>query len=119
MLFNLLSNAAKFTEGGRVDLNVSRDTELVRFAVRDTGIGITPEQKERLFEAFLQADISTTRKYGGTGLGLALSRGFCLMMGGDITVETEAGVGSTFTVVLPAVVTDDDPERALAAPKGP
>jgi signal transduction histidine kinase len=118
VLFNLLSNAAKFTEGGRVELGVSRDPELVRFAVRDTGIGITPEQKDRLFEAFAQADVSTTRKYGGTGLGLALSRSFCLMMGGDITVETEAGVGSTFTVTLPAVVIDSEFDAASIASEG-
>jgi signal transduction histidine kinase len=104
VLFNLLSNAAKFTEGGTVALRVTRDAENVRFGIRDTGIGMTEEQMGRLFEAFSQANVETSRKYGGTGLGLALSRDFCRMMGGDITVESELGVGSTFTIVLPAEV---------------
>ena len=108
VLFNLLSNAAKFTESGTVELTVRRETgpERVTFAIRDSGIGISEGQMARLFEAFSQADVSTTRKYGGTGLGLALSRQFCLMMGGDITVETTPGEGSTFTVTLPAVVVE-------------
>jgi len=108
VLFNLLSNAAKFTEKGTVSLTVRREAnpDRISFAVRDTGIGITDEQLAGLFEAFAQADVSTQRKYGGTGLGLALSRSFCLMMGGDITVETEAGVGSTFTATLPATVVE-------------
>ena len=106
VLFNLLSNAAKFTEGGTIELTVRRATnpDVVTFAVRDTGIGMTEEQMSRLFEAFSQADVSTTRKYGGTGLGLALSRQFAIMMGGDITVETTPGEGSTFTVTLPTTV---------------
>jgi len=106
VLFNLLSNAAKFTEGGTITLTVRRRTEpaTYTFAIRDTGIGITAEQISRLFEAFSQAEAHTARKYGGTGLGLALSREFCRMMGGDITVESVAGEGSTFTVTLPTVV---------------
>jgi signal transduction histidine kinase len=113
VLYNVLSNAAKFTEGGTVRLAVGRGpsaadgSDLVRFAVTDSGIGMTEEQIGRLFEAFSQADASTTRKYGGTGLGLALSRQFCRIMGGDITVESEAGVGSTFTITLPSEVVDD------------
>jgi hypothetical protein len=103
-LFNLLSNAAKFTEGGTVTLRVRREGANVSFAIADTGIGMTDEQIGRLFEAFSQANVETSRKYGGTGLGLALSREFCRTMGGDITVESEAGVGSTFTIVLPVVV---------------
>jgi hypothetical protein len=108
-LFNLLSNAAKFTEGGSVTLRVGREREDedVMFSIADTGIGMTPAQMERLFEAFSQASMETSRKYGGTGLGLALSRDFCRMMGGDITVESEAGVGSVFTIVLPVVVREE------------
>ncbi len=103
VLFNLLSNSAKFTEGGSITLAVIRQADTVEFAVTDTGIGMTEKQMGRQFEAFSQADVSTTRKYGGTGLGLALSRSFCQMMGGDITVTSELGAGSTFTVSLPGV----------------
>jgi CheY-like chemotaxis protein/nitrogen-specific signal transduction histidine kinase len=114
VLFNLLSNACKFTEGGSITLEVSRQRreageELV-FRLSDTGIGMTPEQQSRLFEAFMQADASTSRRYGGTGLGLAISRRFCQMMGGDVTVESTLGKGSTFVVRLPARVA----ERSLA-----
>lgn len=101
VLFNLLSNSAKFTDSGTITLAISRHGESIEFAITDTGIGMTDEQMGRLFEAFSQADVSTTRKYGGTGLGLALSRSFCQMMGGDITVASSPGVGSTFTVTLP------------------
>jgi signal transduction histidine kinase/PAS domain-containing protein len=104
ILFNLISNALKFTEEGIVQLRVTRDRvnnhDWVSLYVSDTGIGISPEQLDRLFEAFIQGDNSTTRKYGGTGLGLAISRRFCQMMGGDIGVESQEGVGSTFTVHL-------------------
>ena len=106
-LFNLLCNACKFTEQGTVTLAVARETRRrpatgMIFSVSDTGIGMTPEQLARLFEAFSQADASTTRRYGGTGLGLALSRRLCRLMGGDVTVESEPGRGSTFTIRLPA-----------------
>jgi signal transduction histidine kinase len=104
-LFNLLSNATKFTDHGVIHLSVSRDAaDCLTFAVSDTGIGMTEEQLGRLFEAFSQAEASTRSKYGGTGLGLAISRHFCRLMGGDLTVESDYGEGSTFTVRLPAEV---------------
>ena len=105
-LFNLLSNAAKFTEGGRVTLRVRREIvagrDWLSFAVIDTGIGMTPEQLARLFQRFTQADETTTRRFGGTGLGLALSRAFAQLLGGDISVESTAGQGTCFTLRLPA-----------------
>ena len=103
-LFNLLSNAAKFTEGGRITLRVRRDADWMSFTVADTGIGMTPEQMGRLFQRFTQADESTTRKFGGTGLGLALSRAFARLLGGDIAVESEVGRGTVFTLRVPAIV---------------
>jgi signal transduction histidine kinase len=133
VLFNLLSNAAKFTKQGQVTLTVTREpndfgwefasqkpevvatdehsrnpksSESVCFRVQDTGIGMSDEQQQRLFQAFTQGDASTTRKYGGTGLGLVISRHFCQMMGGDIVVESKVGQGSTFTVRLPLGVAD-------------
>jgi signal transduction histidine kinase len=108
VLFNLLSNAAKFTTQGRVTLSVTREqvdnSEWIGFRVCDTGIGMSDEQQQRLFQAFTQGDASTTRKYGGTGLGLAITRHFCQMMGGDISVESKLDQGSTFTVRLPVGV---------------
>jgi PAS domain S-box-containing protein len=108
VLFNFLSNAGKFTENGTVRLEVSRANhekrEWVRFAVQDTGIGMSDEQMLRLFQDFTQVDASTTRKYGGTGLGLAISRRYCEMMGGSIDVDSQPGVGSTFRFELPAKV---------------
>jgi signal transduction histidine kinase/CheY-like chemotaxis protein len=107
-LLNLLSNANKFTERGTVTVRAERrqeaDRDWITMAVSDTGIGMTPEQVGKLFREFSQADSSTTRKYGGTGLGLAISRRFCQLMEGDITVESELGRGSTFTIRLPASV---------------
>jgi signal transduction histidine kinase/DNA-binding response OmpR family regulator/putative methionine-R-sulfoxide reductase with GAF domain len=103
-LLNLLSNGSKFTENGHLTLAAERfesDRPMVRFAVTDTGIGMTEEQLGRLFQAFTQADASTTKKYGGTGLGLAISRRFCQLLGGDITVTSRPGEGSTFTIILP------------------
>ena len=102
VLLNLVGNACKFTERGEVRLSVSRRNGRVEFAVSDTGIGITPQQLEKLFTDFTQADASTTRRYGGTGLGLAISRRLCRMMGGDIEVTSIPGSGSTFTAWLPA-----------------
>jgi signal transduction histidine kinase/DNA-binding response OmpR family regulator len=121
-LLNLLSNANKFTEGGTVTIRAQRHQEAGRdwitMAVSDTGIGMTPEQMGKLFQEFSQADSSTTRKYGGTGLGLAISRRFCQMMDGDITVESELGRGSTFTIRLPAIfgeVTSTIPQASRAS----
>jgi signal transduction histidine kinase len=108
VLFNLLSNACKFTKQGTIGLQVSRQgedgAEWIMFCVTDTGIGMTPGQMGKLFQAFSQAEDSTTRQYGGTGLGLAITKHFCQMMGGDVTVASEVGQGSTFTVRLPAKV---------------
>jgi adenylate cyclase len=102
-LLNLVSNACKFTENGVITVEAARaGDEGVDLSVRDTGIGISPEQLATLFQSFTQADASTTRKYGGTGLGLALSRKLCRMMGGDISVESTPGQGSTFRVHIPA-----------------
>jgi PAS domain S-box-containing protein len=115
ILFNLLSNACKFTEKGHVRVEASRDPgndAFLNFTVTDTGIGMTDEQLGKLFQAFTQADASTTRKYGGTGLGLAISKRFCEMMGGDVSVASLPDKGTTFTVRLPAVaraVTEPDP----------
>jgi signal transduction histidine kinase len=107
-LFNLLSNAAKFTHRGEIGLVVQGEreggTDWIRLSVSDSGIGIPPEKLDHVFEEFSQADDSTTRNYGGTGLGLPISRRFCQMMGGDITVESTAGEGSTFTIRLPLEV---------------
>ena len=103
----LFARNVKFTENGVIRLTVERSTgpggDRFCFAVADTGIGMTPEQLGKLFQAFSQAEANTQAKYGGTGLGLALSRRFAQLMGGDITVESEAGRGSAFTVTLPAV----------------
>lgn len=121
VLLNLLSNAAKFTEKGHITLTVSRQItalghkneasrsqspEWIVFEVNDTGIGMTSEQLKHVFEPFTQADASTTRKYGGTGLGLTITQKFCQMMGGKITVTSKLGRGSTFTVWLPAIMRD-------------
>ena len=105
ILLNLLSNACKFTKQGEVTLlarKLVNEGHWIEFAVSDTGIGMTPEQQAKLFEEFTQADSSTARQYGGTGLGLAITRKLARMMGGDVTLTSEAGKGSTFTVRLPA-----------------
>jgi adenylate cyclase len=104
ILLNLLSNAFKFTKEGEVKLaarKVSNGSSFVEFAVSDTGIGMTAEQQAKLFEEFTQADATTAQRFGGTGLGLALSRKLARMMGGDVTVTSEPGKGSVFTVRLP------------------
>ena len=116
-LFNLLSNACKFPDGGLMTLNVASQREdgpdWVRFRVTDNGIGMSAEHRSKLFVAFCQADSSTTRKCGGTGLGLAISRSFCRMMGGELSVESELGKGSTFTIKLPAWVVEPQEESGL------
>ncbi|MCB9706443.1 MAG: hypothetical protein H6711_31645 [Myxococcales bacterium] len=100
-LLNLLSNACKFTSGGEVCLEITADAARVRFEIQDTGIGISREQMGRLFEPFVQGDARTTRRFGGSGLGLALSRRFMELLGGRVEVSSEPGVGSTFALVLP------------------
>jgi signal transduction histidine kinase/CheY-like chemotaxis protein len=118
ILFNLLSNASKFTEGGTVRLEVRRedasDGDTIVFRVTDTGIGMTDEQLGKLFQAFSQADVSTSRKYGGTGLGLVICRRFAQMMGGDVSVASTYGQGSVFTVHLPARVKRPVKEATIA-----
>ncbi|HYF09333.1 MAG TPA: response regulator [Acetobacteraceae bacterium] len=130
-LFNLLSNASKFTEGGRITLTAERiqegEGEWLVFRVADTGIGMTSEQMGKLFRRFTQADASTTRRFGGTGLGLAITKAFCTLLGGDISVESTPGSGSAFTIRLPVdlrqaqplpepagdVGTEHDPEQPI------
>src|SRR5207249_10701203 len=122
ILFNLLSNACKISKVGTVELTVSRvpgeQEDQVQFQVKDSGIGMSQAQMSKVFEAFTQADSSTTRKYGGTGLGLAISKKFCEMLRGSITVESELGQGTTFSVrwplrarraATPIVVSDGEP----------
>jgi signal transduction histidine kinase/CheY-like chemotaxis protein len=118
-LFNLLSNAVKFTHEGNITLDAGRQSmdgsEWIVFRVTDTGIGLSPEQIVKLFQDFTQADASTTRKFGGTGLGLVLTRRFCQMMGGDVTVRSVSGEGSIFTIKLPAVTGETKSETAVEA----
>ena len=118
ILYNLLSNASKFTDHGTISIAVDRSQEesqdWIRFRVADTGIGITPKQKANLFQEFTQADVSIARKYGGTGLGLAISYRYVRLMKGRISVESEPGQGSVFTVYLPAKVTTEVTENTQA-----
>jgi signal transduction histidine kinase len=120
-LLNLLSNANKFTEKGTVTIAAQPqrlgDQDWITIAVSDTGIGMTPEQMGKLFQEFSQASSATASRYGGTGLGLAISRRFCQMMGGDITVESDVGHGSTFTIRLPRVV--EAPKEATVSGRAP
>lgn len=124
VLFNLLSNASKFTENGAIRVDVERHEAAgqgrITFRVTDTGIGMTPAQLHRLFEPFTQADASTTRRFGGTGLGLTISKHFCEMMGGTIEVASNQGTGSVFTVDLPArVAPRGEPAATPAEPSVP
>jgi signal transduction histidine kinase/CheY-like chemotaxis protein len=128
-LLNLASNANKFTEKGTIIIAAHQgqknDRDWITVAVTDTGIGMTPEQMRKLFQQFSQASSGTASKYGGTGLGLAISKRFCQMMGGDITVESEPGRGSTFTIRLPRMAQSDEAlvtgarEQARAQPAHP
>ena len=118
-LLNLLSNANKFTKDGTVTLRIEPgEADTARFVVADTGIGMTPEQLDKLFQAFTQADSSTTKKYGGTGLGLSITKHFCRALGGDVMATSEPGVGSSFVIVLPrssAPATDEKAAPSLFA----
>ena len=108
-LLNLMGNAAKFTKDGTISLTVTRDADdWLTFSVADTGIGMTEAQRSKLFQAFTQADSSTTRLYGGTGLGLSITRSFSEAMGGSIEVESVPGVGSTFRMRLPANLASEE-----------
>jgi PAS domain S-box-containing protein len=118
-LLNLLSNAVKFTEGGTIAIDVARERDgsgpdWVRFQVIDDGIGMTSDQMDKLFQPFTQIDSSATRRYGGTGLGLTITRRYCRMLGGDVTVASAPGQGSTFTIRLPAEI----PEELRQGPEG-
>ena len=122
ILFNLLSNASKFTQDGTISLAAQRRPaaddgagERIVFEVSDTGIGMDEGQVTKIFQAFTQADSSTTREYGGTGLGLTISKRFCRLMGGDLSARSTRGVGTTFTVDLPAVATDLEQDTAALA----
>ena len=115
-LLNLLSNACKFTRDGDVGLEVSRDAARVVLRVWDSGIGMTQEQLGRLFQSFTQADSSTTRRYGGTGLGLVITRSFVRMLGGDVSVESQPGAGSTFSISLPVAAAQAVATGEVATP---
>ncbi len=104
IIINLISNACKFTEKGQVKISARKEKDMIVFEVSDTGIGMTPDQLSNLFQAFTQGDATTTRKYGGTGLGLTISKKLCELMGGRITVVSEVEKGTTFTVAIPLIV---------------
>ncbi|ESA32169.1 pas domain s-box [Leptolyngbya sp. Heron Island J] len=124
-LFNLLSNASKFTQNGTITISINSENTLkgqwINFRIQDTGIGMLPEQLQKIFNAFAQADSSTTRKYGGTGLGLTITKRFVQMMGGTVNVESDIGKGTTFTVRIPTTVSEtvlrsEPPEMPTAEP---
>jgi signal transduction histidine kinase len=104
IIFNILSNASKFTQGGTITLHAApdeTDPRFLLFSIADTGIGMSPDQVSRIFQEFTQADQSTTRRYGGTGLGLTICRKYVDLLGGDIQVTSQLEAGSTFTVRIP------------------
>ncbi len=119
ILLNLLSNATKFTSDGTITVRAKRlmrhGEEWLEVSVQDDGIGMTPEQMAHIFQEFTQADVSTTRKYGGTGLGLPISRHFANIMGGDIIVHSDVGKGSTFTLSIPTVVSENNPYMTMVS----
>ncbi|MGD8939132.1 MAG: response regulator [Gammaproteobacteria bacterium] len=122
ILFNLISNASKFTQHGNISVHMYRETvdeyDYIRVNVKDTGIGMTESQLNRIFQPFAQADSSTTRKYGGTGLGLAITKRFCEMLGGEITASSAPGKGSTFFVTVKNLVAGEEPTPAPATQIG-
>jgi signal transduction histidine kinase len=109
-LFNLLSNACKFTKDGEITIKVEtfekENQKFIKFMVSDSGIGMSQEQANKIFQPFTQADESTTRKFGGTGLGLTITKVFCEMMGGSIDVTSVAGKGTTFMIEIPRIVNE-------------
>jgi PAS domain S-box-containing protein len=115
MLLNLLGNASKFTTNGRIRLAVSATADQMSFRVSDTGVGMNPEQIGKLFQAFSQADTTTTRRYGGTGLGLAITKRFAEMLGGQVSVESLPGKGSTFAIALPRRLPDAEADEAAVS----
>ena len=121
LLFNLIGNAAKFTENGEIRLRARRvagtSGDWLTFDIEDTGIGMSPEQQRGLFQAFSQADVSTTRKYGGTGLGLVLTRRFAEMLGGEVTLRSALGVGTTFSIRLPTESGDAEQPHPAFSPE--
>jgi signal transduction histidine kinase len=119
ILRNLVVNAVKFTSGGSIVLRIESTRGRLRFLVRDTGVGIPPEEQESIFEAFRQLDGSSTRSYGGIGLGLAVSRRLARVLGGDVTVESEPGVGSTFTLTIPVPEAESSDTARSAASSRP
>ncbi len=115
ILFNLVNNAAKFTAKGKIELSINRDhshaEEVIVFRLSDTGMGISEDKINGLFQPFFQGDSSVTKRYGGTGLGLTISRKLCNLMGGDISVKSKLGEGSVFSVTVPTRLhTSDDAE---------
>ena len=107
ILFNMLSNAAKFTKKGTVTLTISKDDNDIKFAVTDTGIGMNEEQLDKVFEEFTQAETSISRDYGGTGLGLPISKNMTELMDGKMNVESAEGEGTTFSITIPIIVQEE------------